>query len=145
MDVLRLSKGAVLGTACPTCGAPASQYCRRSKKGSTANHQERVRAARRAAIIALKPAEKISDESEIERLRMAALNRVRGMDCSKDDKASALQFLSASRVGRMPSREQAKRLNEVLRYPGDWSPIDNDPFEIQGNRIVALPKAGELF
>ena len=144
MAHLYLTKGTILGHPCPECGAPENQYCRR-KKNSTTNHQARVNVAKKAHYASLKPSEKITDEPTIERLRQAALNRVRAMDCSEGDKQSALQFLGASRAGRMPSKAQAKSLRENLRYPSNWHPIDNDPFEIQGNRIVELPKAGELF
>ncbi len=145
MDVLRLSKGTVLGTACPTCGAPASQYCQRSAKGSTANHQERVRAARKAAIIAMKPAQRVESEPEIDALRQNAINRLRSMSVSDQDKQECIRFLGQSKTQK-PTEAAARRLRETIRYGGDWSPIDGDDrWRCEGNRIVTLPARGELF
>ena len=145
MGHLYLSKGTIMGHPCPECGAPENQYCRRKGKNSTTNHQARVNVAKKAHYASLKPSEKITDEPTIERLRQAALNRVRAMDCSEGDKQSALQFLGASRPGRQPTTLQAKLMKDTIRYAGNFDPIDaEDRWHCVDNKIVTLPARGDL-
>jgi len=145
MGHLYLSKGTIMGHPCPECGAPENQYCRRKGKDSTTNHQARVNVAKKAHYASLAPAQRVESEEEIEHLRSKAVSRLRSMAVSDDDKAECIKFLGMSKGTKKPTRQAASRLNETIRYGGDWHPIDDDPFTIRDGCVVELPKAGELF
>ena len=142
---LYLTKGTILGHPCPECGAPENQYCRRKGKDSTTNHQSRVNVAKKAHYASLAPAQRVESEPEIDALRQNAINRLRSMSVSDQDKQECIRFLGQSKTQK-PTEAAARRLREVIRYGGDWSPLDeSDPFEITtSGKIVSLTPPGML-